>query len=438
VETPVNPHYLEHVMTTSRKREIEASQDIVSDNGMKLLAKGTRIDESVKERLLEHKLRQPLEDCMKVAAGVSGPFMAAMAESLLDDHLMLRQLYKSGRHAPLSELRNSLIGGAMESMLTIYAEHAEQKLEHAVGTSLLCMGLSRQLCGDDATHTRTAMLAGLCHDVGELYIDPAFLQKGVKLGPAQWKHVAAHPIVAHRLLKDMPKVGPKVASAVLGHHERLDGFGYPFGLSGDQVTVASQVLAVGELLIGLLESRRTPLRAAEVAVKLIPGEFSRAMIDAVSALGREGIDDETATAKLPSMEELVSGIARVTKEVQRIDGIKAQIGEAMADASAPFQALLEQVVTRHDRIHRAFSSTGMDSAGFEGLLQSLSAEGDNSLALETMLVMREVTWRYRELVREMRTRVDRSMPGETERLERLLGLIDPATERESRPAELAA
>jgi hypothetical protein len=66
----VSPHYLERLVAVGATRGVEASTDIVARNGMKLLAKGTRIDGEVRERLLQHKLRQPLEDCVRVVAGV--------------------------------------------------------------------------------------------------------------------------------------------------------------------------------------------------------------------------------------------------------------------------------------------------------------------------------------------------------------------------------
>jgi len=63
----VNPHYLDNVVATARSHELAASEDIVSGNGVKLIAKGTRIDAAVRDRLLEHKLRRPLENCRQRA-----------------------------------------------------------------------------------------------------------------------------------------------------------------------------------------------------------------------------------------------------------------------------------------------------------------------------------------------------------------------------------
>jgi hypothetical protein len=65
----VNPHYLDHVVKLSETSDIEASEDIVSGTGMKLLAKGAKIDARARERLLEFRLTKPLENmCASSAA----------------------------------------------------------------------------------------------------------------------------------------------------------------------------------------------------------------------------------------------------------------------------------------------------------------------------------------------------------------------------------
>ncbi len=420
----VNPHYLEHVMNTSQKREMEASEDIMSRSGLKLLAKGARIDGSVKERLLQHKLLKPLEECMKVVGAVDGVDLMGTATALLDQHPMLRELFnRPGSKALIGQLKTAMVSVPFESMMTVYAEHGENKIGHAVGASLLCMGLLDRIgIHADESRIRQAMLAGLCHDVGELYIDPAFLTKGVKLEPHQWKHIAAHPIVGHRVLKEMPRVSESVAQMVLAHHERLDGFGYPHGLQADKISLPAQVLAVSELLIGLLESRPSPARAAEVALKLIPGEFGRPVIDAVSTLCRACSADPVSASELPAIDELIKTASKVALSVRHVEGARTRICEAIDAGSAPFRELMRNAVARHERIRRAFSSTGLDADNFEFTLREIESARDTETLFEMKLVAKEIIWRYRELERELRVRVDRLMPHERPRLEQVLGL----------------
>ena len=86
----VNPHYLDHVVKLSETSDIEASEDIVSGTGMKLLAKGAKIDARARERLLEFRLSKPLENMMRVVGGPDPAVFHPLAETLLARHALLR------------------------------------------------------------------------------------------------------------------------------------------------------------------------------------------------------------------------------------------------------------------------------------------------------------------------------------------------------------
>jgi hypothetical protein len=81
----VNCHYLDHVMAISAIHAVEANEDIVAADGMKLLAKGARIDETARSRLLEYKLCKPLENSITVGDAVQPHELSSLARQLLDD-----------------------------------------------------------------------------------------------------------------------------------------------------------------------------------------------------------------------------------------------------------------------------------------------------------------------------------------------------------------
>jgi hypothetical protein len=405
-DSQVNPHYLEHVLAASDTRGIEAAEDIVAGNGMKLLAKGARIDANMRERLLGYKLRKPLEESMRVSSGVTTSDMASVAESLIERHPMLEGIYAAGYDHVLKILRTLGFNNVLQSLLTIFIEHRPGKLEHAVGTALLCAGLHARVSPTDKGGLRPAMVAGLFHDVGELYIDPALFNKGAELTPEEWRHIAAHPLVAQRLLREAPGAGGEVTQAITQHHERLDGFGYPHGLRGDQIALESQVLAASEMLIGVLESGRTPLRRAAVAAKLIPGEFHGRIVDLVSNLCSQNRED--VPAKMPSMAELKETAAGIAHALEQTRGIGRDLSGPCETGVPAVQNLFSQTMHRFERIQRAFSSTGMDAGNQAGMFEQLAALSEAEIQLEVSLVLGEIRWRLRELARELTVRT-RSM-----------------------------
>lgn len=397
----VNPHYLDHVIQTSESRPVEAAEDILSQNGIKLLAKGAQINEKVRERLLMHKLQKPLEDCIQVTDGVMPESFGPLGQALFEQHPLLRALCAHDLYpsAPTT-LATLKLSAPVQSLLTVYAEYQGDRLKHTVGVAMLALALARRLLPGETEQHKMLALAGLVHDVGELYIDPQYMKPGTPLGPQEWRHVASHPVVGERVLRGMPGAGKEVASAVLHHHERLDGFGYPRGVQGAALPLAGQILAAAEWLMALIETGVTPLTRASVATKLIPGEFSRELTEAITAAAQA---DQTPTPKPVEPQPLEMAIPRVVNiaaMLKRFREARPWIEERIATARPGLKAVLQAGLQRLLRIQTAFSSTGLDAHDPDALVAVLSEQRDAELQVELMTVVGELEWRLRELERE--------------------------------------
>jgi len=90
-------------------------------------------------------------------------------------------------------------------------------------------------------------IAGLLHDVGKIRIPISILSRAGKLLEAELKMIKIHPEVGFDILKEIPFPWP-VAKMVLQHHERLDGSGYPQGLSEHEILPESKILAVADVI----------------------------------------------------------------------------------------------------------------------------------------------------------------------------------------------
>ena len=414
----VNPHYLDHVVKLSETSDIEASEDIVSGTGMKLLAKGAKIDARARERLLEFRLTKPLENMMRVVGGTDPALFHPLAEQLLARHGLLRGICATvPGFDPIAILKALQLTDNVQSLLSVYAGQATSKLEHAVGVAVITSALGGSVSANPAD-TSALVIAALTHDIGELYIDPAFLSRGVRLTSQQWKHVATHPIVGSHVLGAMPGAGPRIASVVLAHHERLDGFGYPQGTLGTSLSMAGQMLAVAEMLMGLMESGTHHAQRAAVAMRLVPGEFHRRFVDRVAQGARDGELDEPDAKSLDicSLETRVSGMATTITHVRHQH---LELEAEMERFSAPLRALIAHAFTRWERIGIAFSSTGLDLVADERLHVVLSAMSASELN-EVSIVLRELEWRMRELERALQIRSELFSPTDARRINDLI------------------
>jgi hypothetical protein len=419
----VNPHYLDHMMATAATHDVEASEDIVAGNGMKLLAKGARIEPAMRERLLQHKLRKPLEDCVQVTTGVVPARFGPVGEALLEQHALLAALCGS-RAMPVPESLTRLrLSMPVQSLLTVYSEYQGDRLQHSVGVAMLAMALARRLLPGEVDRHRTLALAGLVHDVGELYIDPAYLRPGEKLSPQAWRHIVTHPLVGHRVLSEMEGAGPPVALPVLLHHERLDGFGYPRGAGGEQLSLDGQILGAAEWLMALIESGVAPLARASVATRLMPGEFNPVLLEEVAGAALASEEMRAAMEAARPLEEVTPRVVRIAATLNRFVQHRPWVEARIDEAHGEFKRVLESGLRRMLRIQTSFASTGLDPREPERVLRELAALKDPHVHLEMTTIVGELEWRLRELERVSQVRGALAGAAERAVMDELLGRL---------------
>ena len=102
-------------------------------------------------------------------------------------------------------------------------------------------------------------IAGLLHDIGKLSVPAEILYKPYKLSELEFSMIKAHPYIAYEILKttDLPWI---VSQAILQHHERLNGSGYPQGLVGTDIILYANILAVSDVVEAM--STHRPYRPA--------------------------------------------------------------------------------------------------------------------------------------------------------------------------------
>lgn len=348
----VNAHFLDRLVEAGQARGIEATEDIVAGNGVKLVAKGAAIDARMRERLLQYKLRKPLEACTRIVAGVSTRPMDAMADRLMNEHALLASLCRPEQaSAVLEGFRDLRLSAPLDTLLTVYADSAPDKLPHAVGVSLIAGALATTLHPE--WPLGPVLVAGLLHDVGELYIDPTILRAPTRLTPDQWRHVVAHPVIAAGLLRELPGAGPGVAEAVLHHHERLDGLGFPAGVGGGQWSGPGQILAMAEMVMEMLASGPGAGAQARVRLKLMHTQFDRHLLDWVGRCCREVAQSAPPEAGRPLRSRVQALRERLSAQCE----FQARWSVRATDAG--IQALMHRVEQRLLVVHQAMASTGL-------------------------------------------------------------------------------
>ena len=130
----------------------------------------------------------------------------------------------------------------------------------------------------------------LLHDVGKIGVPDAVLRKAGPLDEAERRVMDTHPAVGHRIVS-AAGFSPAVAEVVLTHHERWDGLGYPQGLRGEEIPLATRVFAVADALDAMTDDRPyragMPLEDALAEVVRHSGtQFDPAAVEALCRLDR--------------------------------------------------------------------------------------------------------------------------------------------------------
>lgn len=123
----------------------------------------------------------------------------------------------------------------------------------------LCVRIGRQL-GMTAGEQRILARSGLLHDIGKLGIPGSILHKHDPLDDSEWKLMKTHPEVGLKILQWAGHF-ERALLAVLYHHERMDGTGYPHGLVADAIPIEARVVAVADMYDVLTSDR--PYRRAQ-------------------------------------------------------------------------------------------------------------------------------------------------------------------------------
>lgn len=129
--------------------------------------------------------------------------------------------------------------------------------------------------------------AALLHDIGKIGIPTEILTKRGHLTPSEERVMRTHPVVAKNILRPIGRL-KGVIPAVLHHHERFDGRGYPDGLKGKQIPLAARIIAVADAFETMtnprLYRRRLPVaRALEILRKEKGRQFDPEVVDAFMA-----------------------------------------------------------------------------------------------------------------------------------------------------------
>jgi putative two-component system response regulator len=159
---------------------------------------------------------------------------------------------------------------ALETLLRAIDANDPQTGEHVRRVATYALIIADAV-GVDNDERRTVELTSLFHDVGKIH-EALFdiVHEAGKLDAAERRAVATHPARGARVLAPIAHFHPRLAAAVLSHHERWDGAGYPRGLRGRRIPFAARIVTLADTFDAITHRRRYRAgRTAREAARII-------------------------------------------------------------------------------------------------------------------------------------------------------------------------
>ncbi|MGZ7031844.1 MAG: HD domain-containing phosphohydrolase [Thermoanaerobaculia bacterium] len=185
-------------------------------------------------------------------------------------HIFLGQIEKSVDAAIAASGARNDRQIIAEKLLEPDFQKYPELLEHARSVAAISQRLAVAL-DLNAAQIENVRLAALVHDVGMRLLDYDRLYNKPSLTAEQLRGLAEHPIVGAALVE--PVLGGEIAQAVLRHHERVDGKGYPSRLNAAQIPLASKIIQIADAWVTMTShhSYRTPVTREEAMERIREG-----------------------------------------------------------------------------------------------------------------------------------------------------------------------
>jgi HD-GYP domain-containing protein (c-di-GMP phosphodiesterase class II) len=236
----------------------------------------------------ENKLMEMATD-PSVAVSIRSEIVYETCVELMNELLSEPDLAaKSPRLEKVSRAVTTLVLNDPTAFSHLFAasHHDFYTATHMVNVSTWMVPLAYALGHHDVEELNQICTAGLLHDIGKMYVPGEILNKKGRLSPEEFAQIQRHPELGCEHLKKYDHIHPLVMSVTMEHHERMDGSGYPRGLTGAQTHPISRLCAVVDSFDAMTafrpfkERTMTVAQAVKIIVEETPKKYDPQVVDA--------------------------------------------------------------------------------------------------------------------------------------------------------------
>ncbi len=237
---------------------MKLGKEIVTDSGQVILAQHTILTEWMIERLQEWGfnsiyIHEEIKEDQNTALGEEQKYYIEEHAKILGLIDSAFQKTRNIKEVPISQIndiadctiKNLLSLNAVISYLHLINTKDDYTFRHSLNVAVICGVIGKWLHFSE-DKLRDVVLAGLLHDIGKTRIPVEILNKPAKLSTNEMSYMKQHPMLGYELVFGSKEIAAPVKMAILQHHERLDGTGYPQGLLKNDISQEGKIVAVAD------------------------------------------------------------------------------------------------------------------------------------------------------------------------------------------------
>lgn len=248
---PSQEYYVDHLTKVSANNKIILTEDVFNHRGVLVVKKGAAVDRNFAQKIAKHKLSKPLDNSIALSSTLNHRTSFEFFISRLDDMKLSDIIRHNGMYNDALEAFHLLTRYVLVAQkLTVLAERMPDVFARSLLTAVMALGLCKELKLSPQM-TEDVFLANVISDVGLLHINPIIVNKTGQYTPEEWKMMQGHVVIAKHFTDMVPDLPKAVGRAVLEHHERPDGSGYPFSKKASKLGVEGQILAMVDKVSGI-------------------------------------------------------------------------------------------------------------------------------------------------------------------------------------------
>lgn len=211
--------------------------------------------------------------------------------------------------APEEEMQAGRARFGLSGLVLQLRRARPQVWNHSIRVAALMRRLDAELARPFPA--RITKISGLLHDIGKITVPPGLLEKGRVLTEVERSTVEQHARAGAEMLGPLATVPEEAAMAAIGHHERWDGSGYPYGQKARQIPRIARLCAVADVFDAITaEDRRyrRPLPIAKAVAEIAAGSGILYDPEMAAALTAIAPDDLQRTVALPASRTITGEV----------------------------------------------------------------------------------------------------------------------------------